>query len=210
MTTASTNFQDLLKAIEQTEADTDALTKSDVADDQDDHVIGAAAESSDDDGDGKDKEVGKEPVMSKSMTVKDADGKDVEAIDATEIIKALQDKVGSQETVMAKALTSLQSTLAKQNTMIKSLQDSLAKLAGEGRGRKAVLMAVEKPGAGDTVAKSAGADKDGATTMEDFMLKAEQAFSAKKITGQEFNTIDVCRRMGAQIDPALIRKVALA
>lgn len=169
MSKATTNFQDLLKAIDQTDTDADLLAKGG-DDEQDDAIIADASQSSESDNGeadeagavGKDK--GKD--MAKSLTAKDADGKDVEVVDATDMIKSLQDKIDSQESIMAKALTGLQSTLSKQNTLIKSLQDNIAKMSGEGRGRKAVLRAVDKPGAGETMAKSEGAAEDGKITMD--------------------------------------------
>jgi hypothetical protein len=142
--------------------------------------------------------------------VVDAEGNPVDAIDATDMIKSLQDKVGEQDNVLAKALGGIGTILKKQNDLIKSLQDGMSKLANQGTGRKAVFMAVEKPGVGGGDLAKSGAATEGALSLDEFFVKAETAFAAKKLTGQEFNTIDVCRRMNSPIDPALIRKVALS
>lgn len=208
------NFAELLKAITDTGEEADTLTKSapvvegkDGESSDDKTIQSASTASTDDDDKTKDKDGA--PVMTKAMTVTGPDGKELEAIDATEIIKALQDKVGEHDTVLAKALTGLTSTIQKQGALIKSLQENVAKLSGQGAGRKAVIVAVEKPGVGGDLTKSQGAE-DGKLTVDEFFAKAEAAYGAEKISGAELRSIDVARRYGSPIDPALIRKVALA
>lgn len=207
-------FDALLKAITDVGDDADTMTKSaptvagkdDTA--TDDQTIDAASTASDDKDKDKDKD-GK-PDFAKSLTVTGADGEPVEAIDATEIIKSLQDRVGEHDTVLAKALTGMATAMQKQSALIKSLQENMTKLASQGTGRKAMFMAVDKPavGAADTMAKGGAAD--GQMSADEFFAKAETAFAERKITGAELNTIDVCRRMNAPIDQGLIRKVALS
>jgi hypothetical protein len=85
----------------------------------------------------------------------------------------------------------------------------LQSLGTQGRGRKAVFAVVDKPAAGgEDLAKSAAAE--GGLTPQAFLAKSHAAFDAKKLTGLELSTIDVCVRSNTPIDPALIQKVALA
>lgn len=209
---ATSNFDELLKAIADVGDDADTLAKSEIPAGKegaapDDKTIAAASKDSKE---GEDDEIDQDQVLSKALTVLDADGKPVEAIDATDMIKSLQDKVAGYDDVLAKALGGIGAVLKKQTDLIKSLQDNVAKLAGQGSGRKAVFMAVEKPGiGGDTMAKS-GAAAEGQLTVEDFFAKANTAFDAQKISGQELNTISVCIRQNVPIDAALIRKVAMS
>ncbi len=215
MSKVQTNYDELLKAISDIGDDAETLAKAIPADvpekpgkpgaAPDDKAIAAAAA----DGVDPDEEINGDQTMSKSLTVTDAAGNPVEAIDATDLIKSLQDKVGAQDTVLAKAIGGIGTILKKQNDLIKSLQDNMAKLGNQGTGRKAVFVAVDKPGVGGDLAKSGAAD-EGTLNPDEFFAKAETAFASKKITGQELNTISVCMRMNAPLDPALIRKVALS
>jgi hypothetical protein len=210
-TEGKSDFAELLKAINDEEANADNLIKSAPAVDDkkgtapDDQTIEDASTKSEDDDD----QDGKDADLTKSLTVTGPDGKPVDVVDATEIIKSLQDQVGEHGSVLTKALGGLTSTIAKQGQLIKSLQETVAKLGGQGAGRKAMLMAVEKPAAGATLAKSGGAE-DGKLTIDEFFAKAQTAYANDKISGAELRTIDVCRRHNAPIDPALIQKVALS
>lgn len=206
MTTEATsnNFQELLKAIGEAETDADTLAKAKGADPKaDDKAIktaaadGAGEDENEDDAEGEGENFGKSAGA--------------EFVDATDLIKSLQDKLGQHDEVLTKGLTALVSTVKKQGDLVKSLQAEVTELRGQGRGRKAVFMAVEKPGAGQqTMAKSEGAEGGNGITVDEFFTKADAAYAAGKITGSELTTLDVCRRMGQMPDAALIKKVALA
>lgn len=208
------NYAELLKAIADVGDEADTLAKGgfpDAKDDKgtDDKAIAAASKDADNNGVDDDDEIDPDATMSKALTVVDAAGNPVEAIDATDLIKSLQDKVEGQDDVLAKALGGIGTILKKQNDLIKSLQDGMNKLASQGSGRKAVFMAVEKPGVGGDMAKSDAAG-EGQLSIDDFFAKANTAFDKAKISGHELNTISVCIRQNVPIDPALIRKVALS
>lgn len=188
-------FDELLAQLKSAEEEQNTLAKALPAEDgEDDEVIQAAAAEGDDanpedndEPDGDEAEDKKPMAKSVMATV---DGEEVEAIDATELLKSLDARIGSQEEVLAKALASTVSTIKAQGDMIKSLQDQIGKLAGKGAGRKTVLTVVEKPAAGEqTMAKS-----EQGLTPQDFMAKANAAFSAGKLTGKELTTLDVALR----------------
>ena len=192
-------FDELLAQLQAAEEEQTTLAKSLPAEDgEDDETIQAAAAEGDDDADNENPEDHDEPdgdegnkPMTKSVTAM-VDGEEVEAIDATDLIKSLNVRVGAQEQVLAKALASTLNTIKAQVDMIKSMRDQVTKLAGQGKGRKTVLSVVEKPAAGEqTMVKS----QDG-MTAGDFMAKANAAFAAGKLTGKELTTIDVALRNG--------------
>lgn len=149
---------------------------------------------------------GKEPMV-KSLQVTLADGTVVDAEDGTELVKSLMDQVSGLEGVMAKALGQAVGLIKRQGEqiashgdLVKSLQTKVAELSGEGRGRKALLSIAEKP---TQLAKS----EPQGMTPQDFMVKANTAFSGGKITGQELTVIDVSIRQGQAIDTGLVSKV---
>jgi len=150
------------------------------------------------------------PPMAKSMTVKDADGNEVEVLDAEEVLKALNTRLEGQEDFLVKSFGPVLGVIKSQGEMIKSLHAQVVALGGQGRGRRSVFAAIEKPAAGGDLTKSLKDDDTQSMTPGDFMAKSNAAYDAKRITGQELTTIDVCLRQNAPIDPALIRKVALA
>lgn len=215
----SKQFEELLNQLNAEQEAQDALIKSLPQDSQDDDKIQAAAaegEAGADDGtvteeneeDEKLDENG-EP-MAKSLTLEGGE----EAIDATDLLKAMQADIDTHGDVLAKAMPQVlklmqgqSQMIQQQGTLIKSMQSRMDALAGQGRGRKAVITVSEKPVTGeDPMVKS---QQDGMSPQE-FMLKANNAFDKKLITGTQFTTIDVCLREGQAIDPELIRKIVSA
>jgi translation initiation factor 1 (eIF-1/SUI1) len=207
-------FNELLAQLNAESVAAETLVKAlPVEDGKDDEAIQAAATEGDnadtnpedDDAEEGDEKGGDDDKpMAKSVTAV-VDGEEVEAIDATELLKSLVERVGTQESVLAKALESTLGTIKAQGEMIKSLSAQVKKLGGEGKGRKTVLSVVEKPAAGEqALAKS----EQSPMTVQDFMAKATANWEAKKLTGREFTTLDVARREGklAEIDQSLIAK----
>lgn len=147
-----------------------------------------------------------EGELAKSLTL--ANGETV--IDATELLKSLQETQDQHDEVLAKALPQVLQLVQGQSKMIqqqgdllKSMQARIDQLAGQGRGRKTVVSVVEKQSVGETLAKS---QQEGLTPQE-FMLKASSAFDKGVITGLQLSTIDVSIREGQSIDPNLIQKI---
>ena len=201
----SKNFEELLKALAETEeqaaADLANAEAPDVEDDEgdDDDTIAAAAAEAEDEGDAGDAEFGK------SFEFVDENGQKHEAVDATELVKSLLDRQQATEGALAKAMETMVGALQKQGELIKSLTAKVEQVSTQGRGRKSLVSVTEKPDAG-TLTKS----EQPGITSDDFFAKANAAFDAGKLSGKELTTIDVCRRGGYQIDPALISKVLSA
>lgn len=153
-------------------------------------------------GDGDTDDAGKAP-MAKSLKLVDADGKHIEVEDATLVLKALGERIDGMGSNVESALAAtlgaakkLGEVVVSQGVMLKSLSEQVAKLSGQGGGRKAVVSLVPKGSAADVIAK--GGAGDGATpagqtgekiTMDanEFMAKALSAQKAGVITG-----LDVC------------------
>lgn len=221
----STRFQELLAELNTAGESQEALAKSMAAAPDDKQVAAAAAEAgaltpeeqeaaeaaaaakegAGKEGAGKEGGEGATP-FTKSM--KDENGDDLEVIDPEAFMKSVQETMGEQLAQVAGPLLAL---VKKQGDMLKSMHEQMTALGGQGRGRKAVIAAVDRPaagaggnGGGEDLTKSQGMNVD------EFFAKANSAFEAKRITGQELTTIDVSRRMGQPIDHALIRKVIAA
>lgn len=148
-------------------------------------------------------------VLVKSFKVQTADGQELEAIDGTEMLKSLEQRVGAGEESMMKAVSGLITLVKGQGALIKSLSDQVKSLGGQGRGRKTVLAITEKAPLikGGEAGHGVGSGAAEGPTVEEFMLKSEVAWQAGALTGQEYTTIDVACRMGKEIDPGLIKKV---
>ena len=156
-------------------------------------VMAAAGDGDADDEGGKpDGDADDAPMMGKSMTV-EIDGKQVEAFDGTELVKSLMGqveqlggKLTASEDKLAKALTETLGVVKSQGAVIKSLQDTVAKLATAGRGRKSAVV-VHEPGTDLTKSQPAGGQLSG----NEIMAKALSAQAAGRLTG-----IDVARVEG--------------
>ena len=209
----SKNFEELLKALKETEDDTDAtLAKAQTqaaAEDEleDDPDLEAAAGDEAGDDAAIEAAAGGGAEFGKSFEFVDEKGEKHEAVDATDLVKSLLERVDRTDDVLAKALTAMNGVVAKQGELIKSLTEQVKSLSSQGRGRKAVLSVVEKPDAG-IMAKSQG-EGDG-ITHEQFFAKANAAFDAEKISGKDLNIISVCLRSNHPIEPTLIQKVMSA
>lgn len=206
----SKNFEELLKALAETEeqaaADLANAEAPGVEDDEgdDDDTIAAAAAEAGGEGDAGDAGDG-DAEFGKSFEFVDEKGQKHEAVDATELVKSILDRQQATEGALAKAMETMVGALQKQGELIKSLTAKVEQVSTQGRGRKSLVSVTEKPDAG-TLTKS----EQPGITSDDFFAKANAAFDAGKLSGKELTTIDVCRRGGYQIDPALISKVLSA
>lgn len=209
------SFDKLLSELQALGAEQDTMSKALPADEgKDDEKIQAAAvdggdegaaaaeAGADGDGDGDDDADGDEPMGKSLGTVTLPNGEQVEATDGTELVKALMARVETTEGQMQKALEGAIGLIKGQHTLIKSLTEQVSKLANAGRGRKAVVTVNEKTTAAGSLSKS-----EPGMTGQEFMLKANSAFSAGKISGKELTVIDVCLRQSQPVDPTLISKV---
>lgn len=204
MTTAAGGFDKLLgelevlsKAIPADGADADA--------DADAKVAAAAADGADAGADADadpDKKDGEE--LGKSFEITLADGSKVEAQDGTELIKALNTRIDATEGQMLKALESAVGLLKSQGALIKSLQDQVAKLGNEGRGRKTIVSIVDKP---DAAAAALAKSEDKGVTPEAFMAKALTALKDGKISGSDLSLAEACVNRGTQIPANIISSV---
>lgn len=205
------SFENLLESLEE-------IKKSQAAADDGDEKIeqaaGVAADEpdleegsetvaeADADDEGADEENGAE-VFGKSLSFTLEDGQVVEAVDGTELVKALMTRVENTEEVMQKALGGAIDLIKSQGEMIKSLQIQVDKLSGEGRGRKAVISIAERP----TVLKKSEDDAQGIQPAE-FMAKALQAQAEGKITGQDVARAEAYLNRGLGVPAEIVARVA--
>jgi hypothetical protein len=195
------SFQQLLGDLDTL---TKALPQPQAADDENKPAVAAEGEEGEAEG-------GEGGEMAKSFKVTLADGTEIEAQDGTELVKSLFERVDGQEDMMVKALggtlelvKAQGAQLKAQGDLIKSLQDTVAKLGNQGAGRKTLVNVHEQV---NSLTKSLPQQGQQGQSPQDFMAKSMAAFEANKISGQELNTIDVSLRMGAPIDPSLLAKV---
>lgn len=127
-------------------------------------------------------------------------------IDGEEIFKSLEALGGRQtatEETLTKSLTMVLGMVKTQSTLIKSLTERLDVLGGTGAGRKTVIQVQERPALGAELAKS----QPSGMTAPEVLAKANAAWDAKKITGQEFTALDVSLRNGQVPDAGVLNKI---
>jgi hypothetical protein len=202
-------------------ADLEALQKSqtlgDAGDDQriaeaaGEGEDAAGAEGAEGAGDGGDADAGEDgELMGKSFAMTLEDGTVIEAVDGTALVKSLIEKhdalvaqASAQEEELTKALTTMVDTIKGQGALIKSLQETVARLSGEGRGRRAVVSVAEKPGA-TPMAKSQSAD---GIPAAEFMAKCESLMMAGKLTGREVAIAESRLNNGMSVPAEIVAKV---
>lgn len=192
------NFDLLLGELEML-----AKSKPDADDKADDDKIKAAADGDqDDDGEkdyddipddyeGHDEPDGDEDDdgdgMKKSFLAYLEDGTEVEAVDGTLLVKALQDEVTTHAESfehMAKALRQVTDLLKSQQAETAALRRQMRALADSGRGRKSILNVHEKPAVIEQPAAPT-------VTRREIMAKAMSQLKAGNMTG-----FDVARLEG--------------
>lgn len=145
-------------------------------------------------------------VDAEGKAVLDTDGKPkmVDAVDGTQMMKALMARVEAGETDLAKALGTAVSLLKAQAKQIETLTSDLKRVADTGRGRKTVLAIHDKVASGDDLNKAEA--KDGIPAAE-FMAKAMTAQAAGKLTGLEVARAESAINRGLQVPADIISKV---
>jgi hypothetical protein len=205
------NFAELLKSLQAT-ADEQGPAADEGGDDE--TIAAAAADSGvaadgnpegDADADDAASADGK-PAMAKSMTATGADGEEVEVVDATEMLKSLQDGLNAQGDVLAKALSTMTTAMQKQGEVIKSLHAKVEALSSQGRGRKTVVSVVERPAPAGTMAKSTEADAG--VTSQEFMAKCLSAQAAGKLTAFDVSRAEVAINNGVAVPADIVSAVS--
>jgi hypothetical protein len=198
-------------------------------DEEDEGKDGAQGEG---EGEGADAgEAGK--PMAKSFTLTLEDGSEMEAFDATELLKSLQSEVGeltakgvqTEEQILkslnvaadliagqAEALKQANSTITaqakqldEQGALIKSLAERVDALANGGRGRASTVSLAAKPDAsGEPMNKAMGEP----LKPVEILAKAQSALKAGRISGAEAVGIETRVNMGVPVDAHLIAKIS--
>lgn len=197
------DFDKLLAELSQETENQETLAKSLAAPAADDAKIAAAAAA----GDGAKTNPEDEEDLTKSLDSVNAAAAaaGVAVIDGEEFAKSIDSlggRMSAAEDVLAKAMDSALGMIRTQGEMIKSLNDKVTALSGEGRGRKTVVTVTERQPAGEPLAKS-----NPGYTVGEVMAKATAAWDAKKITGQELTTLDVALRSGTPPSEAILAKI---
>lgn len=202
---------------EEGEGDGDGVSpNSDIDSEQDDERIQAAAGEGDGDGaadGGEGAGDNDEDMLGKAMEVTLDNGEKVQALDGTELVKSLIQQTKAQEQELIEAATALtqtvnmvksfQQVIAKQDALIKSLQESVETIGKQGRGRRTVISIHDKPdGEGADLNKAMG------MTVDQFLTKSLDAMKEGKITGTDVSRIESYLNRGMQVPEALIKKVA--
>lgn len=199
------DFENLLKEL-------DTLAKAQPADVDDKKVVAAAEEAgvADDkgtatpgdatatpasgSGEGEGKEKPADDKVTKSFQIQLENGETVDAIDGTELVKALTDKVDAAEAKLAKAEefgAKAIDLIKSQGQQIANLTEQVKRLADQPGGRKAVLIPHEKP---SPMAKAHEEPSRG-----DILAKAEAAHKAGKLTALDVSRVESYQNRGLAV-----------
>lgn len=219
------SFEKLLGDLQELQDLQKAQAPAAVAEDDDEKVAAAAADSGvdtqaeqpggdatepdGDEGAGAGDGDGDEEPMGKSFEFVGEDGQKHEAVDGTELVKSLMAKIDTQESSMTKALGVAVDLIKSQGDLLKSQGEQIADLTGrierlsnEGRGRKATVSVAEKPAAGE-LQKSEPAGVSG----QEFMTKALAAQADGKLTGRDVAIAETSLQKGLAVPADIVKRV---
>ncbi len=158
-----------------------------------------------------------EEPFGKSFTVQMADGTEQEVLDATEMMKALNDdnkklseRAAKLEAGLSKSAAlnvALGKKLTEQGVLLKSLHDSVESMGSKPGGRRAVLNLLDKPAT--TTTTTPAAEITG-VNAEEFMNTMAKCFAAGKLSGDDVNLAEAYVGRGLQPPKDLIERVATA
>lgn len=175
---------------------------------------------------GKEHKEGKEH-MAKSFTIQTEDGKTLEVMDASEMLKSfgarLDESTATMQSLFSSVVGVMQSqdklvksltdklegaatTITEQGTLIKSLQEEVTKLGSAPGGRKAVLTVAERTTAPATDIMAKAGMPEG-VTVDDFFAKASDLQLKGQITGVDIAYAETCLNHGQAIPDSIVRRV---
>lgn len=202
------SFEQLLEELNALEKGGETLKKAhgpecDEEEDKEDDIDG----DKDADEDGEKAGDYEDEMLGKSMTL-EIDGEQVQAYDGEALIKAMvgtNKRIAKTEeqvsAVLAKAISVVKGrdeVIKQQGKLIKSLQDDVAAMGEQGRGRKTVLRVLDRK---DDLQKSQG------IPVSDFRAMLKSAFAGGKISGGEAVQAENLLNSGAQVPESIVRKV---
>lgn len=212
------------KLLEELGAIAKAMPGYEAQDGEEERIRRAAADGADMDGDDDeddddDKDGEGEEVFGKSFRVTMPDGGEAEVIDGTAVVAklgaSLKETQDGFSSVMRKsmkvmsefnaAIAKRDAVIAKQGEMLKSLIETVERIGGEGRGRKAVVSVAEKR-SGDF----GDVNKADGITPAEFMAKSRAAFEAGKITGGDLMRVEAYINRGISPPAEIINRIAAA
>lgn len=163
-------------------------------------------EDEDDEYDDMAKALGVEP-----MEIVGEDGSKQKAYDGLQVLKAMSVRMQATEGDIASALGAAASTmqgmrkqLTAQDELVKSLQEQVSVISDQGKGRKAVLSVLDKPGGTETALA-----KSESLTGQEIMSKAMSAQKSGAITGVEVARLDSYLGRGITPPGDLLAKIGL-
>lgn len=138
------------------------------------------------------------------------DGEEVEAFDATELIKSLSDQVeeingqrASENASLTKALNTTHEILKSQGEEIAMLKSQINTLSNAGRGRKTVVSIAEK----QTSTPLAKSQSEGVSSGE-FMAKCLAAQKSGRISAFDVGRANIALESGLAVPPDVVARMA--
>lgn len=148
--------------------------------------------------------------MKKSFENEDGE----ELIDATEILEGLQKSFASHDDLLAKAMPKIVDLLGQQSKqlkeqgeLIKSMQETIANQGARGTGRKSTVTILAKSHVASQPA-AAAAPEEAPLTVQDVMVKANNLFDQKLLSGLQLTKLDVALRNGYTPDADILSVLA--
>lgn len=184
----------------------DAHDEPDGDEDDDEEGDADGDEPVEDDDDEQDED-DEDERLGKSFAATLGDGSSIRAYDGTELVKSLMAASEAQGASLLKAVGAtttavreMQKLVKAQSAELQTLRADLARIGGEGRGRKTLLNVHEKPPVAEPPANAGVSGRE-------LMTKAMSAFKQGRISGTEVATLEAYLGRGMQPPGYLLDKM---
>ena len=144
-------------------------------------------------------------ALAKSFRLALDDGEEIEAFDATELVKSLHEELGSLRNESLTVMRQAFDLIKAQNATIAGLKSEVSALGMSGRGRRSVLSVSEKSSTSE-MAKSMPREEAGVSKAE-FFAKAATAQRAGRLSAQDISLAEAYSSKGMAIPERIIARV---
>lgn len=173
----------------------------------------AAAEEGEGEGEGGSAQAQKNPAdggevegdMTKSFSFTLEDGTVVDAMDGTEMVKALMARMNNDKAEMVKAFGMSVDLIKSQAAQLESMATRITALSSEGRGRKSAVSIAEK-----TVSGAADMQKSQQApglSRNEFFAKADIAQKAGRVTSADIGLAETYLNKGNAVPAHILARV---
>lgn len=187
---------------------------SDGDEDDEDIAVAAAQANADnadqelggDEDEDEDEEGAEDAALGKSFSFETEDGQQIQAFDATDLVKSLTAEISALRTESTGVMQQAFGLIKSQAAEIAGLKAQVQELGSAGRGRKALVSVTQKAAAA-TFAKSHSSEEPEGLSKSEFFAKAATAHRAGRISAADISVAEAYMSKGMPVPERIVSRV---